>query len=260
MNEPASSASASMSGPSGSSQRLSVVIPALNESELLPNTLARLDWKRDEVIVVDGGSSDHSLELARSVGAKVMTSRRGRASQMNAGARVATGGCLLFLHADTILPENYGVLINRALQTGASGGAFGFSLDEAGLRFRFIEAGVSLRARLLGLPYGDQAFFVLRNVFEKMGGFREMAIMEDFDFARRIRNFGRFDMLDARVRTSARRWRNAGTVRVTLLNQAILVGFLAGISTERLAGWYSRPKGRCRQSTTKFDHSCTDNS
>lgn len=223
---------------------LSVIIPALNEEAVLLATLNELDTSGDEVIVVDGGSRDRTGGVAHEMGATVITARCGRAHQMNEGARAAKGDILLFLHADTLVPASYGALIRQAIDRGAVGGAFGFSINAAGFSYRWIAAGVAFRSRVLGLPYGDQAFFVTRACFDEMGGFQKMAIMEDFDFARRIRRVGRFELLDACIRTSARRWQRAGAVRVTLLNQAIVIGHFLGVPTRILAKWY----GRCGRS------------
>jgi rSAM/selenodomain-associated transferase 2 len=219
---------------------LSVIIPTLNEEAFLPATLEVLDPAREEVIVVDAGSTDRTVAIATRWGARVIQAPRGRAQQMNAGAKVAGGEAFLFLHADTLLPSDFALRIRDAIDRGAGGGAFTLSVDDPRPAYRWIEAGVRFRSRFLGLSYGDQALFVSRSAFEEVRGFREIEIMEDFDFARGIRRRGKFALLDARVSTSARRWRRAGTRRLTFLNQATVLGYLLGVPTQLLARWYGR--------------------
>ncbi len=210
-------------------RRLSIIIPTLNEQHYLAATLERLDETRDEIIVVDGGSADRTRDVARAAGARVITAPRGRARQMNAGAAAASGEILLFLHADTHPPTNYAACICDAIDGGAVGGAFTLAIDAPNPLYRSIETAVRIRSRYLGLPYGDQALFVSRSAFAKMRGFREIEIMEDFDFVRRIRRHGKFSLLDARVTTSARRWQRVGPIRVTIQNQVTVLGYLLGI-------------------------------
>lgn len=228
----------SYSRPALARPRLSVIIPTLNEEVALRATLESLDAGHDEVIVADGGSRDRTTHVARAFGARVIVAPCGRASQMNAGASIAVGEYLLFLHADTLVPLDYGALIHQTIDRGATGGAFGFAINAPEFTYRMIEIGVRFRCHVLGLPYGDQAFFLTRRTFEEIGGFPKRKIMEDFDFARRIRRIGRFDLLDARIRTSVRRWKRVGALRVVLLNQAIVLGHLLGVPTETLAKWY----------------------
>ncbi|MCP4246149.1 MAG: glycosyltransferase family 2 protein [bacterium] len=223
--------------------RLSVIVPALNEQAVIEPTLRRLRpadvW---EIIVVDGQSRDRTRKIARSLGARVVRSAPGRGRQLNAGAAAATGDTLLFLHADTLLPQGFQEHIAVTLATpGVVLGAFTFRLDASGRLFRIVERLVSWRCRLLALPYGDQGLFVRREAFRRLGGFPELKIMEDFAFVRRARRAGRVVVTRAPAVTSARRWTANGTVRTTLSNQVCALAFLAGCSTDQIARWRNAP-------------------
>lgn len=225
--------------------RLSVIIPALNEEQHLPATLAQLQpGGAPEVIVVDGGSSDRTLEVARAAGCRVVQSAPGRGRQMNAGAAVGSGDFLLFLHADTQLPSGFPTMIEETLSAdGVALGAFSLAIDQATTGLAILAALANLRSRYLRLPYGDQGLFVTRKNFTANGGYPEIEIMEDFVFVRRIARLGRIVTVPNRVVTSGRRWRHLGIVRTTLINQAIVAGYLLGVSPRRLAGWYRRLRG-----------------
>jgi len=226
--------------------RLSIVIPTLNEGAGIGALVDRLSGRPAvEVIVADGGSVDGTAEIAGARGAAVVSSRPGRALQMNNGAREARGETLLFLHADTVLPDGYDDDIRLAMTDGRNaGGAFSFSLDEGSLGLRIIEKGANFRSRRLGITFGDQAIFVRRGHFRQIGGFPLQPIMEDHEFLRRLRRRGRVVILPRAAVTSARRWREAGTTRVTLLNMAITAAYLLGFSPERLKRWNDRVAGR----------------
>ena len=219
--------------------RISVVIPALNESEYIEGALRSASAPGVEIIVADGGSVDGTAEAARALGAKVVVIPPGRAAQMNAGAAAATGDALVFLHADTRLPENYGELIREALSSpGVVAGAFTLSIDSDKRCLRVIERLAGFRTRRLGMPYGDQGIFVSADAFRSVGGFPDIPIMEDYEFVRRLQRRGRLACLDACAVTSARRWERLGALRVTLVNQFIIAGYALGISPARLARWY----------------------
>ncbi len=222
---------------------VSVIIPALNEAAHLSATLAAVT--RDsphEVIVVDGGSTDGTPEIARKRDALVLTAPRGRAPQMNFGASVATGEYLLFLHADTLAPAGYPALVRAALERpGIAAGAFQFALEGDFPGRSLIEAVTNWRARRLQMPYGDQGLFVRRELFENLGGFPEQSLLEDYELVRRLRRCGRISILPVPVRTSARRWQRLGAVRTTLLNQAIILAYKLGVSPACLATWYQPP-------------------
>lgn len=220
---------------------ISVVIPALNEAPGIEACIAsvRRTDHPVEIIVADGGSTDGTAEAALAAGAWVTQAPRGRASQQNAGARAASGDVVLFLHADTRLPEGWAQAVREALaRPGVAGGAFRFGVDAPGARLRFIEAMANLRSVVLQMPFGDQAIFLSRERFLELGGFPEMPIMEDFAFVQKLRRTGRVVTLRARAVTSPRRWQRLGALRVTLLNKVMIWGYKAGVSPERLARWY----------------------
>jgi rSAM/selenodomain-associated transferase 2 len=198
-----------------------------------------------EVILVDGGSRDGTADLARSQGAKVLTAVPSKAAQMNAGAEAATGDILLFLHADTRLPDNFEIPIIEAVnQSRVAAGAFQLHIDSNSKSLRFIEWVANRRSRYLQAPYGDQGLIVTKTLFEKVGGYPDMPIMEDFEFIRRLRREGKIVILDQYVKTSPRRWQNLGISKTWLINQIIIVAYFLGVSPERLSRWYRREKGK----------------
>jgi len=223
---------------------LSVIIPALDEVKRIEKTIRRALCRDAEVSVVDGGSRDGTREAARRAGASVLKSRKGRGVQQNHGAAAAKSRVLLFLHADTLLPEHYvNHVFEALLERRAALGAFRFKMDVENPGARIVEALVNFRSRFLGMPYGDQALFIRKDLFEKAGGFPETPIAEDYFFVRRTRRYGRTVLCRAAVETSARRWRHLGFVRTTLVNQVILAGLAWGISLPTLASIYRRRMG-----------------
>jgi rSAM/selenodomain-associated transferase 2 len=221
--------------------KITIVIPTLNEAGCLDATLKRLFGANPvgEVIVVDAGSVDGTAEKARSRGAKVMVASAGRAQQMNAGAAEATGSILLFLHADTHLPDRFQHFVREALRKpGVAAGAFQFRLEDEGRGYRVLEWLTNWRARTLQMPYGDQALFMKIETFRALGGFPDLPIMEDFEMVRRLKRRGPICIVPAPAVTSARRWRKRGIIRTTILNQVVIVGYFLGISTQTLARWY----------------------
>lgn len=221
---------------------ISIIIPALNEAPCIGQTVAGLAGQPGvEVIVADGGSQDWTVPLAKAAGARVIDAVLGRGSQQNAGARAAHGRVLLFLHADTLLPEGFAKDIREALnQPDFIAGAFRFAVGAKGWQFRLLEQCANWRAAWLGLPYGDQALFLPAARFWAMGGFRELALLEDLELVLRLRKIGRIALLATPAHTSARRWQRLGIVRATIVNQLILLGFFCGISPARLARWYGK--------------------
>ena len=219
---------------------LSVVVPSLDEAGALGETLARARRAEEvEIILADGGSRDETREIATRAGATVLVAAGGRAAQQNAGAALARGRHLLFLHADTLLPEGYAELIRGALDRPATAaGAFRFRTDGSGAAMRLLEWGANVRSSRFHLPYGDQGLFLEKRVFDELGGFAALPIMEDYELVRRLRRRGDVVTLDAAAVTSARRWRRLGTLRTTLRNQAMVAGFRAGVPPERLARFY----------------------
>jgi rSAM/selenodomain-associated transferase 2 len=193
-----------------------------------------------EIIVVDGGSSDRSIEIANTRGAQILTAVRGRARQMNAGAAIAHGNVLVFVHADTLVPPTFASDIASVLEDpNIMGGRFDVELDELPLVWRLLGKLISLRSRIMRSATGDQAIFVRRETFAAMGGFREIDLCEDVDFARRLKRSGRVACLRSRVVTSARRWRQNGLVRTVLKMWLIKLLFLAGVSPARLRRYYA---------------------
>ena len=222
--------------------RLAIVVPTLNEEvalrRLLPRVLA-LAPAPDEVVVTDGGSTDRTVEVARELGARVVTGPPGRGGQLTRGAEATTADILLFLHADTELPADGIERIRAALATGAAGGGFSVRYDAPPLLLRlFGERLIDLRTRLTGWPLGDQAQFVTREAFRALGGYRDWPILEDLDFARRLRRQGRTVLITSPVITAARRFQEQGVVRTVATNWLIWILFLCGVSPHRLARLY----------------------
>ena len=224
---------------------ISIIIPVLNEAKNIQDTLVliqnHIKSSDIEIIVVDGGSTDRTVSIAKELGVIVIDSpARGRANQMNAGAAMATGDILLFLHADTRLPKNYAQLINNTLmQPNAIAGAFELAIDSPEKSLRLIEALVKLRSHFWSLPYGDQALFMKRSTFNNLGGFPNLAIMEDFALVKQLKNHGKIAIAPAAVTTSSRRWDKLGVWRTTLINQLIIIGYYFGISPDKLRKFYS---------------------
>lgn len=217
-------------------QTLSIIIPTLNEEEHLAATLARVPADV-EVVVVDGGSRDATAAIARGHGAGLLVTEAGRGGQMNAGARAATGEILLFLHADTLLPPDFQVEVGRCLQDGVAG-AFRLQFSDAGPGLALVAWGANMRSRLWQQPYGDQALFMERRIFDGLGGFPEVALLEDLMLVRALRKQGRIVLSHQAVQSSARKWRRRGLLRTTLVNQLILAGFFFGLSPQFLAKIY----------------------
>ena len=219
---------------------VSVIVPTLNEAGCIGALLERLHTADQvECLVADGGSCDETCTIASASGAWVLQTGGGRAVQQNAGAAAARGRMLLFLHADTLPPSGYAEAVCKALdRPDIAGGAFRFATDRQGAVMRCIEWGTNLRSALLQLPYGDQGLFLEKRVFEAMGGFPEMPIMEDFVFMRRLRKRGRIVTLPEAALTSARRWQELGVLRTLAVNQFMILGYIAGVPVERLARLY----------------------
>jgi rSAM/selenodomain-associated transferase 2 len=219
---------------------LSIVIPTLNEAAGIAaalEALAPLRARGAEVIVVDGGSRDGTTDVARPLADFVIAAPRGRAVQMNAGAAVANGDILLFLHADTRLPANADVLIRDAL--AQSRRVWGrFDLRFAGNALRLVAAMMNLRSRVTGIATGDQAMFVTRAAFARAGGFPAIALMEDVTLSARLKRLSRPLCLTARVVTSPRRWQAHGALRTVLLMWRLRLAFFLGADPARLARAY----------------------
>jgi rSAM/selenodomain-associated transferase 2 len=226
---------------------ISIIIPVLNEAEIIQKTLLRLKTKSEiEVIVVDGGSEDRTFELTQELAQElklkaISCPQSGRAHQMNRGAALATGDILLFLHADTQLPSRYPDIVKETLsQSQTIAGAFELAIEGPTYSLRFIEKMVNWRSRLLSLPYGDQAIFLKASVFQEIGGFADLPIMEDFELIQRLKKRGKIIIAPAQVLTSGRRWQTLGILKTTLINQLVIIGYYLRIPPIKLAHFYGR--------------------
>lgn len=222
---------------------LSVVIPALNEAAHIPALLSDLAPARAagaQLILVDGGSSDGTAALAAPGVDRVLSAPRGRATQMNAGARAGAGEVLWFLHADTRLPpEAPGVLLD-ACRKGAAWGRFDVLLSGRLPVLRLVERAMSLRSCLTGIATGDQGIFVTREAFGQVGGFPEIPLMEDIALSKALRRLTRPICLKTRILTSSRRWEEGGVIRTILLMWRLRLAYALGADPRRLARLYGR--------------------
>jgi len=222
--------------------RISVVIPTLDAADELPRTVAALAGSASirEIIVSDGGSRDETASIAHAAGARVMTGPRGRGVQLIAGAAAATGEWLLFLHADCRLTPDWEKAVAEFIaRPGASdrAGYFGFALDDSDPAARRLERIVAWRCRVFGLPYGDQGLLIARGLYDAVGGFAAIPLMEDVDFARRLGR-RRLAPIAAQSISSARRYRRDGYLRRPLRNLLCLSLYFAGVPPQRIAGLY----------------------
>jgi rSAM/selenodomain-associated transferase 2 len=225
---------------------ISVIIPVFHEEAIINDAIARLIAQGPEgpqggveIIVADGSPGGETVAAIKG-GAQGIVSAMGRAAQMNAGGMAAHGDVLLFLHVDTALPAGGLDKVASVMEGGRfAGGAFDLGIADAHRAFRVIERVASIRSRLTRIPYGDQAIFMERDYFLRMGGYGAIPIMEDVDLMRRVkRSGGRICIIDAKVQTSARRWKKEGIAACTLRNWTIMLLYLAGVRPERLAKWY----------------------
>ena len=210
------------------------------------------DWPVREIVIVDGDSQDQTQTLLRiwkdtPVGdaapvRKCLSANKGRGNQMNAGAKIATGDLLLFLHADSILPESHISWfdeIAKALDDPrVVGGAFRLKIDSPSLILKSISMTANLRSALLGLPYGDQGIFVRTDIFRKMEGFKDWPLMEDVELIQRLKRLGKIVLLKETIQTSVRRWKRGGVV-VSFRNVILLLLYFMGVCPRRLARWYN---------------------
>jgi uncharacterized protein len=221
---------------------ISVIIPALDEAGRIGETIQRaLSGENVEVIVVDGGSRDETRQIARQQGAVVLKCSAHRGRQMNEGAAASRGEILLFLHADTRLPVGFDLTVRRCLQErNVAAGAFQFAVSGNFSGKRLVEWMVNLRSKIFGMPYGDQGLFLRRILFNSMGGYPQLRIMEDYEMVRRLKKKGRMRLLGCLVETSGRRWRKLGLLRTTFINQRLLLAYRRGVSEQTLLKIYRR--------------------
>ncbi len=222
--------------------RVSIIIPVLNEEAVLEANLKKLQMERasgHEIIVVDGGSEDDTQAVATPWVDQCVQSSRGRALQMNKGAAVAAGDVLLFLHADTLLPDDGLQAISRAIgNTQLAWGRFNVRLSGDKPFFRVIETMMNWRSRITGIATGDQAIFVTRGLFHRVNGFTEIPLMEDIDISRRLKKLHRPCCLKQRVITSSRRWELGGTLQTILLMWRLRLAYWLGTDPATLARQY----------------------
>jgi rSAM/selenodomain-associated transferase 2 len=230
--------------------KISVIVPLLNEEKALPRFLEHLQrFQIGEVVCMDGGSNDRTGDILHRWAERateacrrlVSSSPRGRALQMNGGAKRATGEILLFLHADSFLhPDAVGAILTSLKDASVVGGAFRLKIDSSSLFLRVVAGLVNARSLHFSLPYGDQGYFVRRDVFEKLGGFKNLPLMEDVDFIRRLKKEGRIVLLNEAMTTSPRRWVDEGYLYATLRNFTLVVLYFLGVHPEKLAQWYHK--------------------
>ena len=223
------------------SRHLSIIIPALNEANVIASVLQRLRAFRGEaeVIVVDGESDDPTRALAKPLADHVIVAPRGRATQMNAGAKAASGDVLVFLHADSVLPDRAPQLIREGLErTGRSWGRFDITIAGADPLLAVVAIMMNARSRMTGIATGDQAVFVRRDAFDAVGGFPAIPLMEDVELSRRLKRVSAPLCLRERVVTSGRRWERHGTLRTIVLMWRLRFAYAMGVDPRRLARRY----------------------
>ncbi|KNF07257.1 transferase [Gottschalkia purinilytica] len=219
---------------------ISIILPLLNEEKSIENTLTQIQrLKGDkEIIVVDGGSTDSTVKIASKY-AIVINSEKGRGKQMNAGAKVAKGDILWFIHSDSKLEENSLISIRNCMEEGYCAGGFPIYFYDYDTAFmRFVSVTSNLRAKYLGLYFGDQGIFIKKKLFNKIDGFKEIEIMEDWEFSKRLNKVTKLKMLSTKIGTSGRRFKSGGQLRTLLLMHKIKIMYLLGVSPKTLNSMY----------------------
>ncbi len=226
---------------------LSVIIPVYNEQETVNQTITRVKSNYPDnlqIIVSDGNPNFSTLSSIQDKSVIKVKSKPGRGNGLIDGAKKATGDTLVFLHSDTILPKNGLELIEKTLKKPEiAGGAFDLAIDSPKLIFRIIEKTASIRSRLSRIPYGDQTIFVRKNIYDKLGGFNPLPIMEDVDFMKKLKKSGhKIQIIEKAVKTSPRRWQKEGIIYTTLRNWLLISLYNFGVSPNKLASLYKRNK------------------
>ena len=223
--------------------KISIIIPTLNEEKKIETQLNYLKALKGnfELIVADGRSEDNTLKIAKKFKVKIETSNPGRGIQLNAGAKLATGDILLFLHVDTILPKNFYKLITSKIRLGYVGGGFFVKHDVQNWQLRLIEFVVNTKAKIRGVKLGDQTIFVTNKAFKEIGGFPNIKLMEDYVFAKKIRKY-RTCIINEYVITSARKFLKHGPIRTYLMMGIFQIKYLLGVSPEKLYSQYYSTK------------------
>ena len=222
--------------------KLTIIIPVFNEAGYIRECLERLQSCRErghEIIVVDGGSEDHTQDFINGLADTILTSPRGRALQMNTGAGRATGDVLLFLHADTRLPDDADLLIASQMENKAPcWGRFDIRLSGRHPLFRIIESFMNIRTRLTGINTGDHAIFISRDLFNAIGGFKEIPLMEDIELSKRLKKIAQPVCLRHKVITSSRRWEEGGIIKTVLMMWILRLRYYLGANPETLVTYY----------------------
>ena len=223
--------------------KLSIIIPIFNEAENIANILKQLQVYRQqghEVIVIDGGSRDNTVDCVQGMADQLLISKPGRAMQMNIGAEQAQGEVLVFLHADTQLPDSADTLIIKSMEQGAQWGRFNVRLSGQHILFRLIENMMNWRSCLTGIATGDQVIFVRRTLFEQVDGYPEIKLMEDVALSKKLKAVGKSACIKQRVITSSRKWEENGIVRTVLLMWRLRLQYFLGVSADKLHSQYYR--------------------
>lgn len=222
-------------------EKISIIMPVLNEAKVLRNTLNNLKLSgNEELIIVDGGSSDDTLSIAREFSENVFETKTGRASVMNYGAKKATGDILLFLHADCILPDSGLKTIRKTLRKdNISAGGFYLGIDHPKTVYRIIEFGANLRSVVASLVYGDQGIFLKKDTFTRVGGFTEIPLMEDIEISIKLKKLGKIALVRPPMKSSPRRWLEEGALYSTLRDWSIAFSYsFLRASPEKLLRYY----------------------
>lgn len=219
--------------------QVSIIIPTLREGDNPARIYSIFSGTEGVELVFALAQGDDDTRVPDGAHIKTITTSKGRARQMNAGARSASGEILLFLHADTLItPESLDNVREALSKPGVVGGAYRLKIASQKLSLKIISVGANLRSRFLGMPYGDQAIFVKREVFENVGGYEDIPIMEDVRFVEALRKIGKVVLMEDYAETSPRRWEKEGGAIATLRNIALIALYKLGVNPKRLAGWY----------------------